>query len=60
MRRNPAYQAFLAKCGSEKGVKKRDLITFISRAVTRLPRLKLILESVEKYTPEGMVFDLTL
>ncbi|PVG04419.1 hypothetical protein CPB86DRAFT_810233 [Serendipita vermifera] len=52
MRRNPAYQAFLAKCSTDQRVKKRDLITFISRAVTRLPRLKLILESVQKYTPE--------
>ena len=34
-------------------MRKRDLITFISRPVTRLPRLKLILEQVQKYTPEG-------
>ena len=34
-------------------MRKRELITFISRPVTRLPRLNLILEQVQKYTPEG-------
>ncbi|KAG8827986.1 hypothetical protein FRC19_010494 [Serendipita sp. 401] len=52
MRRNPAYQEFLQRCTSDKRTKKRDLITFISRAVTRLPRLKLLLETVLKHTPE--------
>ncbi|KIM33349.1 hypothetical protein M408DRAFT_14127 [Serendipita vermifera MAFF 305830] len=50
MRRNPAYQAFLSKCTTDKRTRKRDLITFISRPVTRLPRLKLILETVYKHT----------
>ncbi|KAG8802187.1 hypothetical protein FRC18_007623, partial [Serendipita sp. 400] len=52
MRRNPAYQEFLQRCTSDKRTKKRDLITFISRAVTRLPRLKLLLETVLKHTSE--------
>ncbi|KAG8831244.1 hypothetical protein FRC17_003440 [Serendipita sp. 399] len=52
MRRNPAYQEFLQRCTSDKRTKKRDLITFISRPVTRLPRLRLLLETVLKHTPE--------
>jgi hypothetical protein len=53
LRRSEAYQAFLSETGKDPRVKKRDLITFISRPVTRLPRLNLILEQVQKYTPEG-------
>ncbi|CAG7852613.1 Rho1 guanine nucleotide exchange factor 1 [Serendipita indica DSM 11827] len=52
MRRNPAYQEFLAERTADKRTRKRDLITFISRSVTRLPRLKLLLETVLKHTPE--------
>lgn len=31
-------------------VRKRDLITFLSRPVTRLPRLKLVLEKILELT----------
>ncbi len=34
----------------EPRVRRRDLITFISRPVTRLPRLLLLLENAKKYT----------
>jgi hypothetical protein len=53
MRRSEAYQAFLSETGKDPRVKKRDLITFISRPITRLSRLNVILERVQKYTPEG-------
>lgn len=53
MRRNAAYQEFLSKCTHDKRTRKRDLITFISRPVTRLPRLRLLLETVQKHTEEG-------
>ncbi|KDQ19256.1 hypothetical protein BOTBODRAFT_51700 [Botryobasidium botryosum FD-172 SS1] len=45
---NPAYKAFLEECSKDPGVKKRDLITFISRPVTKLPRLHLLLETLGK------------
>ncbi|KIJ14322.1 hypothetical protein PAXINDRAFT_163479 [Paxillus involutus ATCC 200175] len=45
---NKRYQEFMQKCSQDPRVKKRDLITFLSRAVTRLPRLNLILEHLHK------------
>ena len=51
LRRNPTYAAFIAARAEDTRTRKRDLITFISRPVTRLPRLSLILETVEKRTP---------
>lgn len=32
---------------------KRDLITFLSRPVTRLPRLNLLLSTIQKHTEDG-------
>lgn len=34
----------------DKRIRKRDLVTFISRPVTRLPRLSLLLENMLKHT----------
>lgn len=50
IRRNPKYQYFVQQCSQDPRVRKRDLITFISRPVTRLPRLQLLLENAKKYT----------
>ncbi|KAI0359880.1 hypothetical protein OH77DRAFT_1419213 [Trametes cingulata] len=50
MRRNQKYQYFLQQCSLDPRVRKRDLITFLSRPVTRLPRLLLLLENAKKYT----------
>lgn len=47
---NPRYRAFLEKCSQDPRLGKRDLITFISRPVTRLPRLSLQLVEVKKRT----------
>lgn len=40
----------MQQCSQDPRVRKRDLITFLSRPVTRLPRLNLILEHVHKLT----------
>lgn len=50
MRRNSKYQYFVQQCSLDPRVRKRDIITFISRPVTRLPRLQLLLENAKKYT----------
>ncbi|KAH0833307.1 hypothetical protein J3R83DRAFT_12372 [Lanmaoa asiatica] len=47
---NKRYQEFTQRCSQDQRVKKRDLITFLSRPVTRLPRLNLILEHLHKLT----------
>lgn len=51
MRRNQRYQLILQQSSQDPRVRKRDIITFLSRPVTRLPRLLLQLENVKKYTP---------
>lgn len=51
LKRNPKYQYFLSQCGQDPRVRKRDLITFLSRPVTRLPRLLLLLTTTQKRTP---------
>ncbi|GJE88623.1 RhoGEF/DH domain-containing protein [Phanerochaete sordida] len=51
LKRNSKYQYFLSQCGQDPRVRKRDLITFLSRPVTRLPRLLLLLNTVQKHTP---------
>lgn len=51
--RNKSYQAFMQKCSQDPRVRKRDMITFLSRPVTRLPRLHLILEHIQKITEPG-------
>jgi hypothetical protein len=45
---NPAFKAFVEKCGEDLRIRRRDIMTFISRPVTRLPRFKLIIESIQK------------
>lgn len=50
LRRNPKYQSFLSQCGHHPRVRKRDLNTFITRPVTRLPRLTLLLSTLQGYT----------
>ena len=48
--RNKSYKAFIQRCSQNPRVRKRDMITFLSRPVTRLPRLHLILEHIHKIT----------
>ncbi len=48
--RNSAYRAFIERQAQVPRIRKRDLVTFISRPVTRLPRLALVLEHLEKLT----------
>jgi len=50
MKSNPAYAAFIAKVSKDPRLQKRDLFHFISRPVTRLPRVALQLESIFKLT----------
>ncbi|KAJ3523924.1 hypothetical protein NM688_g8645 [Phlebia brevispora] len=50
LHRNPRYQAFLAQCVQNPRARKKDLISFLSRPVTRLPRLMLQLDSILKHT----------
>ncbi|KAH8118065.1 hypothetical protein DFH11DRAFT_1808798 [Phellopilus nigrolimitatus] len=52
LKRNPAYRAFLQHATQDPRIRKRDLVTFLSRPVTRLPRLVLLLESLLKKTDE--------
>ncbi|KAG8932291.1 hypothetical protein FRC02_001362 [Tulasnella sp. 418] len=51
LKSNPLYRDFIDKCNQDTRTRKRDLITLISRPVTRLPRLSLILEHVQKLSP---------
>jgi RHO1 GDP-GTP exchange protein 1/2 len=53
LKRNRPYQAFIQSCSLDPRIRKRDLITFLSRPVTRLPRLSLVLEQIKKLTDEG-------
>ncbi len=50
MRRNTKYQYLVQQCSLDPRVRKRDIITFISRPVTRLPRLQLLLDNARKFT----------
>lgn len=50
LKKNPAYREWLQQCYHDPRVRKRDLVTFISRPVTRLPRLCLLLEAILKLT----------
>lgn len=50
MKRNTAYQTFIHSAANDPRIRKRDLITFLSRPVTRLPRLNLLLEQILKLT----------
>src|SRR5882762_9319405 len=50
LKRNHAYEIFIQKCSQDPRIHKRDVKTFLSRPVTRLPRLRLLLERIEKLT----------
>jgi hypothetical protein len=50
LKRNGSYERFIRSASSDPRVRKRDLVTFLSRPVTRLPRLNLLLEEVLKST----------
>ncbi|KAG8951299.1 hypothetical protein FRC04_006538 [Tulasnella sp. 424] len=50
---NQEYSKFIQKCSQDTRIKKRDLISLLTRPVTRLPRLSLILEHCLKLTPPG-------
>ena len=53
LKSNAAYKAFLDSVSDNPRIRKRDLVTFLSRAVTRLPRLSLVLEQILKLTDKG-------
>jgi hypothetical protein len=48
--RNPRYNDFIRKCAEDPRLRKRDFKTLLSRPITRLPRLKLVLERIQKLT----------
>lgn len=50
VKRNTQYQKFLQDASHNSRIRKRDLVTFLSRPVTRLPRMTLLLENVLKHT----------
>jgi RHO1 GDP-GTP exchange protein 1/2 len=50
LKQNHAYEVFIQKCSQDPRIQKRDIKTFLSRPVTRLPRLRLLLERIEKTT----------
>ncbi|EJU00455.1 hypothetical protein DACRYDRAFT_117410 [Dacryopinax primogenitus] len=47
---NPAYASLLEAFSDDPRIRKRDVITFLSRPVTRLPRLALLLENMLQHT----------
>ncbi|KAF7312263.1 hypothetical protein MIND_00239300 [Mycena indigotica] len=53
IKQNTEYQAFIQSVSSDRRIRKRDLTTFLSRPVTRLPRLNLLLEQILKLTDDG-------
>ena len=53
LKKNSNYREWLQRCYQHPRVRKRDLVTFISRPVTRLPRLCLLLEEILKLTEPG-------
>jgi len=50
LKKNTKYREWLQRCYQDPRVRKRDLVTFISRPVTRLPRLCMLLEAILKIT----------
>ncbi|CAA7267017.1 unnamed protein product [Cyclocybe aegerita] len=50
LKQNRAYEIFCQSTSNDPRIRKRDLITFLSRPVTRLPRLNLLLEQILKLT----------
>ncbi|KAF8206488.1 hypothetical protein K438DRAFT_1817292 [Mycena galopus ATCC 62051] len=57
---NQDYVAFVQSVSTDPRIRKRDLTTFLSRPVTRLPRLNLLLEQILKLTDDGHVDKETL
>ncbi|KAJ6576436.1 hypothetical protein DFH09DRAFT_1276455 [Mycena vulgaris] len=53
LKQNQDYQAFVQSVSTDPRIRKRDLTTFLSRPVTRLPRLNLVLEQILKLTDDG-------
>ncbi|KAF7327861.1 hypothetical protein MKEN_00366000 [Mycena kentingensis (nom. inval.)] len=53
LKQNADYQRFIQSVSTDKRIRKRDLTTFLSRPVTRLPRLNLLLEQILKLTDDG-------
>ena len=50
LRQKRTYEIFLQSVARDPRIRKRDLITLLSRPVTRLPRLNLLLEQTLKFT----------
>ncbi|KAF9532496.1 hypothetical protein CPB83DRAFT_903530 [Crepidotus variabilis] len=50
LKQNRAYEKFIFSNADDPRIRKRDLVTFLSRPVTRLPRLNLLLETTLKMT----------
>ncbi|TRM64679.1 hypothetical protein BD626DRAFT_547079 [Schizophyllum amplum] len=50
LNRNSDYRHFIHSAASDPRIRKRDLVTFLSRPVTRLPRLNLLVEQLHKLT----------
>lgn len=53
LNQNQDYVAFVQSVSTDPRIRKRDLTTFLSRPVTRLPRLNLLLEQILKLTDDG-------
>ena len=50
LKTNRAYEVFILSVSADPRIRKRDLVTFLSRPVTKLPRLNLLLEQILKLT----------
>ncbi|KAL1739958.1 hypothetical protein HDZ31DRAFT_48462 [Schizophyllum fasciatum] len=50
LNRNSDYRHFIQSAAADPRIRKRDLVTFLSRPVTRLPRLNLLIEQLHKLT----------
>lgn len=58
MKTNQLYADFIEKASKEPRLSKRELVIFLSRPVTRFPRISLILEKIYKLTdPEHPDFE---
>ncbi|WVF72308.1 hypothetical protein IAT40_007121 [Kwoniella sp. CBS 6097] len=49
--RNGPFRAFLSERNTNELTRRRDISAFLSRPVTRLPRILLVLEALYKVTP---------
>ena len=50
--RNTVYKDFIERCSEDRRLRKRDFKTLLSRPITRLPRLQLVLERILHLTSE--------